>query len=348
MKQHLIVLDGMRGVAALAVGMLHARQLLVNQSEGFKHAYLAVDFFFCLSGFVIAYAYSDRLNSSLSFKQFVRLRLIRLYPILFLGALLGSAVYMLGSKSDTSVSAILCIGSFLLLPTGLIFQRNAYPVNDPIWSLFFELVANFIYAALNIVPLWGIYVVMFLSGIALTAVSYINNGLGLIGFYDTANFMMGFIRIFFPFVAGVFIFRLNLSGRFQTAAAFPIILLMIILAVPATYKGLYDPFAVIFVIPLIIVLGINAQIKFGTKILIFLGRISFPFYIFHQPIIRVIKNIPSISKPLSKIDYLLPLSAVGVAVIASYIVVVFIDEPVRKILSDRFNTKEKSQDLVRS
>jgi peptidoglycan/LPS O-acetylase OafA/YrhL len=103
-KEHFEVLDGLRGSAAFLIVIFH----LFNYSFGFqgpwaliKHAYLAVDFFFALSGFVVAYAYDDRWTRMTTL-QFFRIRLIRLHPLVLIGATLGLLGYLLDpfSKDD--------------------------------------------------------------------------------------------------------------------------------------------------------------------------------------------------------------------------------------------------------
>src|ERR1700689_3841794 len=82
-KEHFEVLDGLRGTAAFLIVLFH----VFNYPFGFRpplhlmhHAYLAVDFFFGLSGFVVAYAYDDRwtLFGSLRCPS---IRLIHLHPL---------------------------------------------------------------------------------------------------------------------------------------------------------------------------------------------------------------------------------------------------------------------------
>lgn len=87
------ILDGLRGVAAMIVVAFH---LIETYFEGqpviqpLNHGYLAVDFFYMLSGFVIGYAYDDRwgrMTTGLFFKR----RLVRLHPMLMFGTLLTYA-----------------------------------------------------------------------------------------------------------------------------------------------------------------------------------------------------------------------------------------------------------------
>jgi peptidoglycan/LPS O-acetylase OafA/YrhL len=96
-KAHFEVLDGLRGSAAFLVVAFHIIGIPLgfnNSKNILHHAYLAVDFFFGLSGFVIGYAYDDRWSGMTTF-QFFKLRLIRLQPLVILGATMGLASYLL-------------------------------------------------------------------------------------------------------------------------------------------------------------------------------------------------------------------------------------------------------------
>ena len=76
-KPHYGILDGLRGVAALMVIWYHIFEGFATSpiDQKFNHGYLAVDFFFILSGFVIGYAYDDRWKS-MKIKDFFKRRLI--------------------------------------------------------------------------------------------------------------------------------------------------------------------------------------------------------------------------------------------------------------------------------
>ena len=88
-KQHFEILDGLRGVAALVVLVFHVFEVFAGGDHKklmFNHGYLAVDFFFLLSGFVIAHAYDNRWNT-MSLADFAKRRLIRLHPMIIIGML---------------------------------------------------------------------------------------------------------------------------------------------------------------------------------------------------------------------------------------------------------------------
>jgi peptidoglycan/LPS O-acetylase OafA/YrhL len=83
------MLDGMRGVAAMGVVLYHLSQML--SLHLFRAGYLAVDIFFCLSGFVIAHAYERRLLGGLSPLRFAAIRFARFFPLIALGIGWGAA-----------------------------------------------------------------------------------------------------------------------------------------------------------------------------------------------------------------------------------------------------------------
>lgn len=92
--KHFMGLDGLRGVAALIVVIYHRRFWVAGFEDW--HGYLAVDFFFLPSGFVISHAYGGRLASGqLSPDRFAVARVIRLYPLIVLGAVLGTVSFVI-------------------------------------------------------------------------------------------------------------------------------------------------------------------------------------------------------------------------------------------------------------
>src|SRR3712207_9235417 len=124
-------------------------------------SYLAVDFFFILSGFVIGYAYDDRWRQGFTNKEFFRRRLIRLHPMVVLGAVIGLATFLLqggvkwdGAPVPLSLAMLALLCAMFMIPA---FPGSCYDVrgnaemfslNGPAWSLFFEYIGNILYALL--------------------------------------------------------------------------------------------------------------------------------------------------------------------------------------------------------
>ena len=159
-KNHYEVLDGLRGVAALLVVAFHTfepNDYGVRFHQIINHGYLAVDFFFLLSGFVVAYAYDDRWPR-MSQWSFYKRRLIRLQPMIVMGSLIGAALFyfqkgaafpLVAATPVWKMLAVMIFGFTLLpLPTQLDIRgwNEMHPLDGPAWSLFFEYIANLLYA----------------------------------------------------------------------------------------------------------------------------------------------------------------------------------------------------------
>src|ERR1700742_2639179 len=217
-KQHFEILDGLRGVAALAVVTFHFMEWAYSDySRNFiGHGFLAVDFFFCLSGFVIGYAYDDRI-SKMGVWEFFKSRLIRLHPMIIFGSVLGLAAYLFdpfaGHPGLLSTGSILFLffASVFLMPAPAMSERafNLFGLNAPAWSLFWEYVANIFYAFV-LSRLKRNYLIPLLV-IAAALLGYVAFKSGnLMGGWATSNFWDGGARLFYSFTAGLVVYRFNL------------------------------------------------------------------------------------------------------------------------------------------
>lgn len=109
-KGRFVFLDELRGLAALSVVLLHASQIFSFRLN--SHPSLAVDFFFCLSGFVLANGYEQELKSgALGSRAFFLKRVVRLYPMIVVGVALG----VLASQVALTPSIALAATSRFLL-----------------------------------------------------------------------------------------------------------------------------------------------------------------------------------------------------------------------------------------
>jgi peptidoglycan/LPS O-acetylase OafA/YrhL len=153
-KPHFVVLDGLRGVAALFVVIFHFAEMVIGDYSKLwiGHGWLAVDFFFCLSGFVIGYAYDNRL-ATMGIVKFFKARLFRLHPMVVLGSVLGLIAFYANPFSSTAAYgagriAIIFLASILMVPFGAIHDKghSIFGLNAPAWSLFWEYVANIAFA----------------------------------------------------------------------------------------------------------------------------------------------------------------------------------------------------------
>lgn len=300
------LLDGLRGAAAIAVMVHHvSRPSGLNWLPG---AWVAVDLFFILSGFVIAYSYSEKIKQGLSFRQFSLIRLIRLGPLYLLSLLIGlwvattvplgaDELHLTGAERMTSfVLGLAWLPYFHVWPwpvgPGSGFFP-LFPLNDSAWSLFFELIVNigFFWYLVRHGRSPGIQqvVMWFLLFLVLTLIFKKSNpGWG------TTNFFLGFPRVIYEFFAGVLIYSLHL---YKKTPPKPLIFLVALLAfflfsVGNTLVCLAN--AVIF-IPLTVVLMSTARVQgIATYVMKFLGEISYPLYVLHLPLYRLLMDFDEI------------------------------------------------------
>jgi peptidoglycan/LPS O-acetylase OafA/YrhL len=291
-RERFTVLDGMRGVAALVVITDHVPSLtLMSLLPG---RYLAVDFFFALSGFVLAHVYGARLSGGMTMPSFLRVRLIRLYP-LYLFATIAGALILFASLYKgwveapwTEVVATLLFGAALLpTPQGLAVFGSPFPLNGPAWSLFFELLVNVVYALLAPrLTARLILVLLAVSGAALIVTAFWFGRLD-VGFL-WSNFAGGFPRVAFAFFAGVMVYRWRATW---TAPALPawvcVAAMLAIFAMPAqgVWRPVFDLTAAMVLFPLLIAFAANAR-SAGPMLRTYatMGLLSYGIYVLQVPV----------------------------------------------------------------
>jgi peptidoglycan/LPS O-acetylase OafA/YrhL len=297
-------LDGLRGAAALAVMILHYQSQLGGVL--LPHSYLAVDFFFILSGFVLAHAYEHRLLEGMTPIQFLRLRLIRLYPLYLIGTLIGLVWAMTGSVSSYQAINLLSILSALFFLPDLNFASFMYRLNGPAWSLFFELTANAAYA-IGIRRLSnGFLILIVLLSFAILGARYQEVDCG----WKWANFIDGLPRVCFGFFAGVLTYRTWRAAKWQprlpqwAAVGLVVALVLSFAANRSSFwqHHRYDQIALL-VFPLIVYCGACREPSPRSRpIFLWLGNISYALYITHWPLREA-------GESLSQALFKVPLSA---------------------------------------
>ncbi|MEP9358719.1 acyltransferase [Sphingomonas sp. KR3-1] len=308
-KEHFEVLDGLRGTAALLVVLFHIQGITVMW-DGAKvvlhHAPLAVDFFFALSGFVLGYAYDDRWPR-MPTGHFLALRLIRLHPLVVLGALLGLASYLLDpfatpAQAATPLRAVLTAFAMCLfaLPTWSLPNRwtDTHPLNGPIWTLFQEYIGSLAYALLlRRLPNAALAAIAVLSGILLIVTATMFGSLDQGSYWET--FWMAPVRLCFPFVTGLWLFRVRDRLPRLRLGWLPLSLAMLAITAFPTLapiggikvNGLYEALCVVLLFPAILVAGRHSEPGRGMLWLCKAsGRISYPIYITHFPFLYVWMN----------------------------------------------------------
>ncbi len=344
-KQHFEILDGLRGVAALAVVCFHFMEIVYSDySQNFiGHGFLAVDFFFCLSGFVIGYAYDDRIGK-MGVWEFFKSRLIRLHPLVILGSILCLLTFLFDPFSTyaglygAGKITLVFLTSLLMIPLPIIPERyfNLFCFNAPAWSLFWEYVANIFYAFLLFrIGRRFLLLLTVLAAVVLCYVCYRANS--LMGGWSGGTFWDGGARIFFSFLAGLLVYRSNWIIKNKLGFIGIAILLALAFIMPVSkWNWLSEPAVVLFYFPLIVALGAGATLTAGfKKSCVFLGKISYPLYMTHYAFIWVFGNYYSTHKPGTTQLFLIIATSMLLLVGMAYLVMVVYDIPVRKYLSSK-------------
>ncbi|MCX2836989.1 acyltransferase [Salinimicrobium sp. MT39] len=342
-KKHFLILDGLRGVAALAVVIFHFMEWVYPDfSKNFiGHGFLAVDFFFCLSGFVVGYAYDDRIQK-IGTWEFFKSRLIRLHPLIILGSVLGLLALLFdpfaldaqGYGTGRIILIFLC--SIFLIPLPVMEDRafNLFGLNAPSWSLFWEYVANIVYA-LVLYRLGRRYllVVTLLAAIALGYVSY--SAGNLLGGWTGENFWDGCARISYSFSMGLLIFRYNWVIKNQIGFIFLALLLSLAFVMPYfEMNWMIETAIVLFYFPLLISLGAGSSLSKRLKNFCkFSGDISYPLYMTHYAVIWMFGNYYTNYQPGETQTFLIISLGTIVLIGVAYVAMVAYDIPVRKYLN---------------
>lgn len=342
-RPHFQILDGLRGVAALAVVIFHFMEwIYTDPAKNFiGHGFLAVDFFFCLSGFVIGYAYDGRLGK-IGLKSFFKLRLIRLQPMVIFGSLIGLVAFLFDPFASYQYSypagkiVLIFLCSMFLIPFPVMEERafNLFGLNAPSWSLFWEYIANIFYAVL-LVKLPRRYLILLLVPAAffLFLTAYENGN--LLGGWAGENFWDGGIRIWYSFLAGLIIYRYRLIIRNRLGFFASAVLLSLAFLMPHfPFNWLAETLIVLIYFPLIVSVGAGSSLPKGSvRTCEFAGNISYPLYMTHYAGIWIFGNCLLQYKPSGLPLAVIVITGTLILILFAWTVMKFYDMPVRKWLN---------------
>jgi peptidoglycan/LPS O-acetylase OafA/YrhL len=335
-KPHFVLLDGLRGVAASGVVVYHS-----FSGNVVPNGFLAVDLFFLLSGFVIAYSYRQRLLQSMTLSQFAIRRVIRLYPVMILGTACGLVVATLHNVLNPAhaypVQEVVTTGalSAFLLPSlsPRLAGEEVFPLDTVLWSLFFEVLANIAFAAFP-----RLYTRRNLA--AIVALGFVGTVWGeTLGGNLVSNFWLGFPRVAFGFFGGILLYDLWEAGRLPNwSLGFgPLSLAVLaVFAVPHHISGIwFVPAAAAFC--MIIVLAANNRPQPRTaRIAIILGEASYPVYVLHLPLLYLIVGVSDRIHITKFVGYPVTAAAGIIAIgVFAWLVVQHYEKPVRRALTVR-------------
>lgn len=375
-KPHYELLDGLRGIAALLVLIYHIFEgfAFAEATDGvgsglvttLNHGHIAVDFFFILSGFVISYAYDDRWDR-MTPGNFFKRRLIRLHPMLIMGAVIGAMAFLAvgcerwdGTVAPTSWVMIALLLTMFMIPAvpGVPYEVRGngemFPLNGPGWSLFFEYIGNICYAlfmrrmstkvlasftvVLGLVHGW--FFIGDISGYDMIGVGWT---------IDEVNFWGGFIRMLFPFSMGMLLARTFRPRKIKGAFWICTLALTVLFAVPyipseggISLNSLYEYVCISCIFPSLVWLGACGTASGATsRISNFLGELSYPLYIVHYPIMYIfyawlIKN------DIYTLGGCLPaaLLVIGTSILLAYLCLKLYDIPVRRWLTQKWISRK--------
>lgn len=364
-KRHYPILDGLRGVAALMVVAFHLFEAHAASRfvQIINHGYLAVDFFFVLSGFVIGYAYDDRWRTMTTMEFFKR-RLIRLHPMIVVAMLIGAAMYYFQQSPTVFpkiqetppwlMLVVMFIGMTLLPVRGALEIRGwgeLHPLNGPAWSLFYEYVGNLLYALFvrkfsNL--LLGLCV--FAAGCVLVQHCVAGPNGDVIGGWslDPVQVRLGLTRLLYPFFAGLLLSRIVTPGRINHAFLLSSAIIVAVLAMPRFggerdlwMNGLYESLCIVAVFPLVVYLGASGTVRAGlpARACGFLGAISYPIYIIHYPFVYTYTAWVANHKVTVREGAPVAIATLLFCVALAYACLKFYDMPVRAWLTRKYMRK---------
>ncbi|MDR1562344.1 MAG: acyltransferase [Dysgonamonadaceae bacterium] len=363
-KPHYEILDALRGVAAILVVAFHVFESYATSSydQILNHAYLAVDFFFMLSGFVIGYAYDDRMKK-MTFAGFMKMRIMRLQPMVVFGTALGTILFYYGASAAFPLIAqtplwkllLFALLSVLIIPTPKSVDiRGNYPemynLDGPIWTLAYEYFGNILYALF--VNRFTKRALIILVAVAGCSTLYLTLSQGDVcggWFLNGSHIYKGATRLIFPFFCGLLLFRIHKLIKTRHAFIISSVILVALLVMPRIgdeqtkmMNGIYEAAVIIIAFPIIVAIGAGGKVgtKSMSKLCKFLGDISYPIYLINYPICYIqtgwVSNQRAVNPDFGLgdagvIPIVVFLSITALSIAATYLY----DKPVRKWMKEK-------------
>ena len=374
------ILDGLRGVAAIIVVAFH---LFETYSAGpahqiLNHGYLAVDFFFVLSGFVIGYAYDDRWDRMTTWDFFKR-RLVRLHPMVIMGTLLGASLFYFSACSAFPMVMqtpwwtvlLLTLQGCLMFPPHTSWDIRGWwetnALNGPTWSLMWEYIANVLYALfIRRFSKLALGIFVGLSACLTLDVTLNIDTFGLLSSRGEAAYTLiggwsltpgqlyiGISRLLYPFFMGLLLSRIGKQVKVKRGFYWCSLLVTVILVIPRIggetsqwMNGVYEAVSVLALFPLIVAMGAGSNVtgKRSVALCKFLGELSYPLYITHFPLIYMqiawARNNPDAPAGM---HLFIAVSVFVLSIAIAYACLKLYDEPVREWLKQHWLMKKNTK-----
>lgn len=340
-KPHLLMLDALRGLAAGCVVFTHSEAVLGRQIA--PSAYLAVDLFFVLSGFVISYAYDEQISTGLDFRRFSLIRLTRLWPTYIAGTALGYGLVLAQEAHRHDITglifnAVRFIANAAYIPTPTRHSPHLYPFDFPAWSLFFELAANAAYFPLaRSTDRKGLVAVVAISAVAILGLGFLHNDINFGSRGPLAAW--AFARVGYSFFAGALLHRLfrtphaRLVAPGIAVALIGLVLATLLIPVPSGVAAAHGLLCVLVLFPTVVFVASRVSIPDGWRRAAKVSAdLSYPLYTLHIPLLTTFGVVYAhyFHRPTAPILALIPIwVAIGTV---AYVWDRRVDVPVRRKL----------------
>lgn len=322
-------LTGLRYFAALLVFLSHFKWKELNNglSKVFNSGYVGVSFFFVLSGFVLSYSYGDKIsNHFLSAKKYFLLRLARLTPLHLLTAL-PFIIYEI-YKSDFHILKILI--NILFLQSWIPNSSYYFSLNAPSWSLSNEMFFYALFFTLIFLSTKKLIktLIILLATIVFSAsvVEFLFSDTYLWGENSISHWLFYIFPIFrlLEFIIGMLLFKVwQNNHRIPKWMVLPSYFFLFL----SMYFADYIPVSFrmsLFFIPSITLFffahlteNTLAYRIFKSKLIVYLGNVSFAFYLIHQPMLDIIMRLTN-KYTLTNASYFL-VSLISISIMAIFI-----------------------------
>jgi peptidoglycan/LPS O-acetylase OafA/YrhL len=346
-SQRFVALDVLRGAAALMVVWQHYDELLWQRSwNDLLHAppstYLAVDFFFMLSGVVLAHAFFDREQFGL--RRFIVSRFARLWP-LHLSMLVVMITMTLIFEQSLSERAVL-LQVFLMHSVGI--GNYNYTFNMPTWSLSVEVVLNAVVAVLFVTVRNRLAQAAALAAFSVTAfviTAAVFGQMRLIDEMFLGILNSGVLRGLITFPAGVLVYRLYqaraqwLQARIDRLPVLqPLALVLFVaqffLPIASWVSFLSIP---MMTVTILLLMPRSRFVQGGLSRLAMLGTLSYSIYLVHFPVLSLFNWLhgPAYS-------YVKTLAALMiVTLVAAWFAWRLVERPAYRFLTSRFAQRDQ-------
>lgn len=295
-KKIFLNLESLRGIAAISVALYHFDNGSHFNNPFVENAWLMVDFFFVLSGFVVSLNYIHRLSTAQQLFAFQKKRFLRLYPLhfflLIVFLVIEIAKYIVDIKlnlvanspafSDNNLSAFL---ANLLLVHSWTMSNATF--NHPSWSISAEVFTYALFAILVYLTSWSRTLFLVIISISIFGLGWLIDSYGM-EIYNTT----GLLRCIYSFFIGVLTHQIykSVRNRFSFKTSVPGILfialsIFLVIKLGGEKSGfvVLVPFVFGFTILNLVLTTESTSINrlLSNGVLVYLGTVSYGIYMIH-------------------------------------------------------------------